>query len=1184
MKRFFSLLLLVGLMLAALCLPAAPAAEGEEDYEEEYEPQNTFDWGDPEYFEFLSAYAEDRERYGLDGYRQLVEMYDPREPIPFKDMRAARTDSSTDDFGARGYLSVDGQVIVDPVWFNTTRFEGHYGLATKNGAKLVYDREGHLRMDASEVLFDALWTNKNQYFYIVRHGPNRLIKSLYDEDLFKVADNVESWCSGYYVVRNGPASEVYDYDHQLVYRNGVEGDFLQPFLNMVDGEYYLVERQLLTVVIRTLPGGREIARYDRASFSVNAEDCAVAVTSVDDYHNAVLVVLDHGRAMPLRLRGSGFNRSMQDPDRIRIDYRAYTSSREPEKEAWLVYDFRKDIAFQPENELIWLGSIMTSSEIGEYSRAKVAGLPTIDLPVTGHEDYDYCVGLDYSFSGRLRAFNRTVYHCYLRGDEDIGGYDVLLRDLYTGAEFAFDNVICTYGPTAFFQICEHYCWDCSTLLFEKDDGSWTIFDLVNQGSLDCPSTYVLESAGRNYILFYETDPADGQLIRHLYTVKGWSADFSAPILFPPVLSFDGVRPPDRALLHTTRTTISMTSGHVDTVPLKATAYPVSIAGDSALDWVNAYANFLKGYRFLVDDYGQSMVNGYYFQPVTPDNILTVGEYSRPFEVSLYDMDRDGVPELFIDTGGDFAFGSVFVYTYSRAAVRFAGIIDYHEERDLSFHISPAHTGLLGGFYGMGVSTFTYYDLDNGRLRRQVMYDEYDMDEEGFRASPDGPVIEWVTDLQEMRDLVMSINWHQLRFETLESAVRGSFYDHVVKPVARDTAYELVKSVPDTDSVQGYSYAANQPDDWVATQMWLSLAQLNISGMDSRKARRQLYFEFALKACGTTKQASYIKADAVPEIMKDLKDFNGFTVDFFYHAVAKITPQDMIISWNGANEDAIKKAMKEYFESDDMSEMALRARLDELQLFTPKQQEPIFRNLETLRLLKAYGDALKIYEYSEKTINEALEVVNQWNLLNAVDQDQLLEIADSFSSRGDEDMKHVGNKIRLYLNSSRTGQLVLLATDHFGDLCFDLLFKKFKSTILKNAGGMRGAVFTLIYMTIDNLTNVGDLTGCNIEIVAAADNMRQFYNDYYNRVGFYETEKSAHRFRRMMFSCLNFYEAAIKVNDVYRDLVKTGDQAILSGLINNDAMRAAADKAAVDNERYQAFLCYLRQLMDLYFDD
>ena len=54
--------------------------------------------------------------------------------------------------------------------------------------------------------------------------------------------------------------------------------------------------------------------------------------------------------------------------------------------------------------------------------------------------------------------------------------------------------------------------------------------------------------------------------------------------------------------------------------------------------------------------------------------------------------------------------------------------------------------------------------------------------------------------------------------------------------------------------------------------------------------------------------------------------------------------------------------------------------------------------------------------------------------------------------------------------------------------------------------------------------------------------------------------------------------------VARDLVKTGDQAILSGLINNDAMRAAADKAAVDNERYQAFLCYLRQLMDLYFDD
>ena len=86
MKHFHRSLIPVLLVFLVLCVLSVAAAEEEE----EYEPQNIYEWGDPGYIDFLTEYAEDKERYSADGYRQLVELYDPWEPIPFSDLRYAR--------------------------------------------------------------------------------------------------------------------------------------------------------------------------------------------------------------------------------------------------------------------------------------------------------------------------------------------------------------------------------------------------------------------------------------------------------------------------------------------------------------------------------------------------------------------------------------------------------------------------------------------------------------------------------------------------------------------------------------------------------------------------------------------------------------------------------------------------------------------------------------------------------------------------------------------------------------------------------------------------------------------------------------------------------------------------------------------------------------------------------------
>ena len=616
----------------------------------------------------------------------------------------------------------------------------------------------------------------------------------------------------------------------------------------------------------------------------------------------------------------------------------------------------------------------------------------------------------------------------------------------------------------------------------------------------------------------------------------------------------------------------------------APAAAVTLTEESGMyPWITAYENWIKNKRFLYDDKGRSRVNDYYWDPVTPDNLFDRNA-QRPFLISLWDLDWDGVPELLVDVGGDFMYGGIHVYTWKETFgnVVYIGSIGYNEEADIYSCASSEYTGLVTANNSQGMAIeYDYYRVDGGRLVCEpVAYEDlvgWEDEEHGRNET----YLNIETADTTLVDFALYFPRNPLLFFDMQEAMENGWFSGFVKPALEDQIHKLIRLYVLEGQTKGYAYYMTFIENWQVIQQALDLAQFNFSGMDVYSAKRELYFDTALKACGSTKNALYLRDGWVIDDLKTLKTWADFNEDYFFSELTKVVPESER-AFLGTNGDDLKELIHKYLDKD-ISEQDLSLTLSQMGLYHPiNHRGPLYQNMHNLKLLRIATkamDAIGTVEKSVSLVKAAVKIVNQINLLESVDRDQLMFIADSYYARGDAEMKKVGKILMKFLNATDEEKVAMLIAEELKDFGLDKLYSMFENQLMKHAGGLASSVYTIVYMTIDRLTGVGELTDCNNQLMAAAENMHQFYLDVYNMVLNYEDYPNDAYFKRMVYAYLSYYSSVISANGKYQNLVSTGDRALLKEIINNDAMREGAEESKKDNEAYLKFMQQVRTLFD-----
>ncbi len=598
---------------------------------------------------------------------------------------------------------------------------------------------------------------------------------------------------------------------------------------------------------------------------------------------------------------------------------------------------------------------------------------------------------------------------------------------------------------------------------------------------------------------------------------------------------------------------------------------------SPLAWASKYAQYVLDSGFLRDD---SNISDFYDNPIYEIDDLYSGpfiEFRRPICFSLYDMNGDGIPELLMDLGGDYAMGDIRVFTYQDHQMQFAGEMPY---REFFMPTVSATRGMPGIYYSTGIAgsfDTSFYYLSGNQLEGEELFNEsyYIYDDDGNPIQElDEPVITWGTENKRLvadwkiknrkmllmypLEIIRKLGWWNDGF--LELPFTGASKDQtVINTITR--VQQLAEEVKDRDAILGYGYYKGLPDSWLNTQMWIDFFQGHVSSLNVSYNRQRFLFQEAIRMCTTQgKKSKFVDMNEMPEGLVVMNKELKFEQAAYAGYVKKLI-DPKVLKENKVKADYFDKLLSDTASGkrsylDTQQDLAALGMSDDA-------IEDVLGSINMVDTIRITGKLANTYDNVKKAWNSVAEIANKWSLLDSLDREQMFQIAMSYRL-GNEDMKAVSDVLETIAKADKAGQITLVTSDKVMKLGLDYLFEFLSKTMMREmtkvSGSMVTAGYALTYAAIDYLTGVGDLTESNANLVFAGEVVDHFWNDINNCRGYLHNTVSESLMLRTAYAYVNYYTAAAELNEKYYELVQTGDKAILKDLINNDAMRQESLRA------------------------
>ena len=147
-------------------------------------------------------------------------------------------------------------------------------------------------------------------------------------------------------------------------------------------------------------------------------------------------------------------------------------------------------------------------------------------------------------------------------------------------------------------------------------------------------------------------------------------------------------------------------------------------------------------------YEQYILNGEYLTSEEPSYYT---EDAEPVRFGLYDLDKDGFPELVAYNGCPFMAGACnYLFTYKNGQFSYIGDAGFRGS-DLQYYPTGNYPGLFCSDGNMGIITTVYYTMENGKVVQE------DVMEEDYNSAPAGgdPQTRSLTDDAELYSMLQT---------------------------------------------------------------------------------------------------------------------------------------------------------------------------------------------------------------------------------------------------------------------------------------------------------------------------------------------------------------------------------------------------------------------------------------------
>ena len=341
--------------------------------------------------------------------------------------------------------------------------------------------------------------------------------------------------------------------------------------------------------------------------------------------------------------------------------------------------------------------------------------------------------------------------------------------------------------------------------------------------------------------------------------------------------------------------------------------------------------------------------------------------------------------------------------------------------------------------------------------------------------------------------------------------------------------------------------------------------------------KYLYWD-ALKRADNGKNIEYKNAELVPTPVKVISSGGKLEQSVFIDAFNSMCDPKILET---IKNKSVESYIKKYF-SAEISESDLQTTLTSLGM-SSNDAAKVLKDTTWLNQLNSAQEIISGISTAQKVINNAIEVMNQIEVMKSLDNEKLREIAYIYLQSNDLEMKIVGSNLLTIANADFATRVALIAKGklaEFGmNFIMDEVAKAASTALAEAAGGTFVATIKLTNATVNWLTGAGSIPKKTLELNYASTAVKESYSALTYSCRAYEANPSQDSFRKMYYAYINYHEVAAKAEEAFVGLYKAVGDSPGGIILITDEMKNAMKNAQTN----AAAMKYLASVMKARYD-